>query len=94
MNLDLTMVQNVIGNETAGYFGVCATFGKNLVALSMIFANVVYSYTLKDKDNPFWLGLVVNVIVFLLAAGFLALFGEPALWKFFSGKTLRESERF
>lgn len=68
MNLDLTMVQNVIGGEPAGYVSACALFGKNLVALSMMIANVVFSYTVRRSSKVFWSGLALIAGVFVVAA--------------------------
>lgn len=68
MNLDLLVVQNVIGGETSGYVSACAQFGKNLVSLSMMIANVVFSYTVRRESGVFWKGLALVAAVFAGAA--------------------------
>ncbi len=68
MSLDTTLVQYMVGGEQAGYLNACALFGKNLIVLSMVFANVVFSYTLKHDDSTLWWGMVLTAITFIIAA--------------------------
>jgi hypothetical protein len=68
MNLDLTLVQNVVGGEKAGYVSACALFSKNLVALSLMIANVVFSYTVRRSPKVFWSGLALIALVFVVGS--------------------------
>ncbi len=74
--LDTTLVQHIIGGDEAGYVNACALFGKNLIIMSMVFANVVFSYSLKkDSSYLFW-GIVITSITIALAAVFMFPLGE------------------
>lgn len=96
MNIDLTIVQNVIGGKTelgstvAGYIGACGLFGKNLISLAMVFANVVFSYTLKKVGKIFWVGVIMTVVVFGASAVFFVFFGDWIVHLLFGADYLKE----
>lgn len=76
MSMDTTLVQYVIGGEQAGYINACALFGKNLIVLSMVLANVVFSYTLKHDNSTLWWGIVLSSFAFIVAAVAMFPLGE------------------
>ncbi len=75
-SLDLTLVKYCVGGQESGYLSACALFGKNLVILSLVFSNVVYSYALKTKEGHFWAGLILTLLSFSSAALFTVFFGN------------------
>ncbi|NPV01635.1 MAG: hypothetical protein HPY53_09670 [Brevinematales bacterium] len=79
MNLDLTMVQNVIGGQESGYIAACALFGKNLIALVLVFANVIFSYTLHDRKDTFWMGVLLTILFFIGAVLFSIFAAVPVI---------------
>jgi O-antigen/teichoic acid export membrane protein len=76
MNLDLTLIQNVIGGKVSGYVSSCGLFGKNLVTLAMVFANVVFSYALKKKGSTIWWGILFTAGVFGISALLFVFMGD------------------
>lgn len=74
--LDLTMVQFVRSRNESGYLSACSLFGKNLISLSLVVANVVFSYSLKHRGKTLWAGLWLTVIVFLCASITTLFFGD------------------
>jgi O-antigen/teichoic acid export membrane protein len=79
MNLDLTMVQKVIGGQESGYIAACALFGKNLIALVLVFANVIFSYTLHDRKDTFWMGVLLTILFFIGAVLFSIFAAVPVI---------------
>lgn len=94
MSLDLSVVQWVKGEEWSSYLSACALFGKNLIFLSLILANVVYSYVLKKKNSDtFWVGLGITAGMFLTAALFVLPFGKPLVSLLFDRSFVTEVSR-
>ncbi len=79
MNLDLTMIQNVIGGQESGYIAACALFGKNLIALVLVFANVIFSYALHDRKDTFWIGVLLTILFFIGAVFFSVFAAIPVI---------------
>lgn len=76
MNLDLTLVQNIVGGEESGLISACGLFGKNLIILSMVIANVVFSHTLNESGKNFWRGILLAVLIFAAAVLGVEILGE------------------
>jgi len=68
LSIDTTMVQHVVGGNTAGYLTACAIFGKNLIVLVMVFANVVFSYVLKNKSDILVPAVLLTAGAFVVGA--------------------------
>ena len=68
LSMDTTMVQHVVGGNTAGYLTACAIFGKNLIVLVMVFANVVFSYVLKNKSDILVPAVLLTAGAFVIGA--------------------------
>jgi O-antigen/teichoic acid export membrane protein len=66
ISLDLVMVQYLIGGSEAGYISMCGQFGKNLISLSLIFANVAFTYSIKRRQKTFWYGIGLTTAVFFV----------------------------
>lgn len=75
-SLDLTIVKYA-GNKTdSGFLSACALFGKNLIILSLVFANVVFSYVLKKRENRLLPGIIFTIFSFIGSTVFTLFFGE------------------
>ncbi|OHD56932.1 MAG: hypothetical protein A2Y33_08195 [Spirochaetes bacterium GWF1_51_8] len=79
MNLDLMMIQNTVGGTEAGYISACALFGKNMISLVLVFANVIFSYTLHDKKDTFWVGVMLTILLFMGAVFFSIFAAVPVI---------------
>lgn len=77
MSLDLNMVSWFLKDNPSGsHVAACGVIGKNLITLSLVVANVVFSYTLKHVEKTFWFGLLITGFTFFLAWVFVLLFGD------------------
>ncbi|MGC8765390.1 MAG: oligosaccharide flippase family protein [Brevinematia bacterium] len=74
--IDLTLSQHFLSSLNIGYLSACSLYGKNLVILSMVFANVVFSFVIKNEDGYFIWGNILTAIVFLGAYLFTLFFGK------------------
>ena len=87
-SLDLGMVQYVIGGKIAGYISICGQFKGNLIALSLVLANVSFTYTIKHKDKTFWYSIIFTAVIFA-AFGLFTLFAGEWLIKIVGGKDFK-----
>lgn len=75
LGLDNIVVQLVVGGNDTGYLAICSLIGKSLVTLSLVVANVVFSYSIKHREKTFWVGLALTTVTFLSAWLFIRLTG-------------------
>ncbi len=74
--IDFTLAQNLFSREEIGYLSAAGLYGKNLVILSMLLANVVFSYILKSENKYFLKGIFISFLLFFLAYIFAIFFGK------------------
>lgn len=74
--IDLTLAQNLFSKEEIGYLSACSLYGKNLIILSMVFANVVFSYVLKEKSSYFFKGTFLTFLLFVISYIVVLFFGK------------------
>jgi O-antigen/teichoic acid export membrane protein len=91
--LDLSFSQYFIGGEENGYITACSLYGKNLVLLSMVLANVVFSYVLKKSEGYFIIGSLITSVLFMVAFVFSLLFGRWLI-VFVQGKDFVNAGKF
>ncbi|MGC8770692.1 MAG: hypothetical protein ACP5Q5_05525 [Brevinematia bacterium] len=91
--IDLTLAQNLFSKDEIGYLSACSLYGKNLVILSMVFANVVFSYVLKEKNSYFFKGTFLTFLLFLFSYIFFLFFGQYIIL-FIQGENYLEAAKF
>ncbi|MEJ5284521.1 MAG: hypothetical protein WHS77_05660 [Brevinematales bacterium] len=91
--IDLTLAQNLFSKNEIGYLSACSLYGKNLVILSMVFANVVFSYVLKEKNSYFFKGTFLTFLLFLFSYIFFLFFGQYIIL-FIQGENYLEAAKF
>lgn len=91
--LDLVFSQHFFNPEVVGYIAACSLYGKNLVLLSMVFANVVFSYVLKKDENFFYLGNFLTVLIFL-GAFIFSIFAGRYIILLIQGERFLEAYRY
>jgi O-antigen/teichoic acid export membrane protein len=74
--LDLTMVQTIIKGAESGYISTCGIYGKNFITISLLFANLVYTYALKHREKTLWIGIGLSSLLFIMATIFSLFFGD------------------
>jgi len=74
--IDLTLAQFFLSEIDIGYLSACGLFGKNLVFLSIVLANVVFSYVINKSDRYFLFGNLLTFGVFFFAFLFTVFFGK------------------
>lgn len=78
-SLDLGLIQFLEPGKQSGFVSGCALFGKSLIMLSLVFANVVYSYILKHQEKVLWVGILISLTTFILAFVFSLLLGDKMI---------------
>ncbi len=90
--IDLTLSQFFLSKLDIGYISACSLYGKNLVILSMVFANVVFSYVIKKDDRYFLWGNLLTVVIFLFTYVFTLFFGKWIIFLIQGNTYLKASE--